>query len=439
MRAAHRIALVLLCGRVAYAAPPPAAAPPAVDGMTLSEACSRAFAISEAVQTAEQTVGEARAKYRGALTLIGPQIALRAGGSLQNVEYETNLVTDPMTGMLTTQRTIGQPLLGLTAGATLVQPLFRRSVFPARTAARHGIDASEATLERTREQLTLDVTEAFVAVMQAREQLHVAESSVQRSESILTMARARIKAGGSLPSAEPLAWVSVEAAQVRQARAIGDVRQNEATFQRLVGVAPPAKLVLPATPSPATLEQSLDVARRRADLKAAGSAILQSRALEGSLAGNILWPKLDLTGSYAYNFPAVFDVVHAWNVSAVLTVPLIQSGDEWTQLKLQRFATEIATLDRSLLDKQVTEQVRRASAEVEVATQVAQLAEKQLAAAQQYFELIQRQLKLGAVSFLEVTIAQNTLSDAESQRVQTAYERDLAIYRLLFATGALKL
>jgi outer membrane protein TolC len=327
----------------------------------------------------------------------------------------------------------------MSAGATLIQPIFRRSLFPARTAAQHGVESSEAALRRTREQVTLDVTEAFVAILRDREEQRVDGGAVTRAESTLALARGRIKAGGSLPSAEPLAAVSVEAARVRLARSDGALRADEATFQRLVGLAPPPKLVLPATPDPAALAQALDLAQRRSDLQAAGSRVLQSRSLESSLAGSILWPKLDLTGTYSYSYPAEFGVTHSWNASAVLTVPLLQSGDEWTQLKLQSIETEIRTLDKSLLGKQITEDVRRAAADVEVATRVAKLAQSQLEAAQRYYDLIERQLKLGAVSFLEVTISQNTLTDAEHQRVAATFDRELAVYRLLFASGSLRL
>jgi outer membrane protein TolC len=415
------IALLLLGGARARAE---------IDGLTLAEACARAFAISEAVHTAEENVREARTRHRGALTLIGPQIALQASGFVQNRIESSDVVPNQATGMLELKATTPQPLLGMSAGATLIQPIFRRSLFPARTAAQHGVESSEAALRRTREQVTLDVTEAFVAILRDREEQRVDGGAVTRAESTLALARGRIKAGGSLPSAEPLAAVSVEAARVRLARSDGALRADEATFQQLV---------LPATPDPAALAQALDLAQRRSDLQAAGSRVLQSRSLESSLAGSILWPKLDLTGTYSYSYPAEFGVTHSWNASAVLTVPLLQSGDEWTQLKLQSIETEIRTLDKSLLGKQITEDVRRAAADVEVATRVAKLAQSQLEAAQRYYDLIERQLKLGAVSFLEVTISQNTLTDAEHQRVAATFDRELAVYRLLFASGSLRL
>ena len=41
--------------------------------------------------------------------------------------------------------------------------------------------------------------------------------------------------------------------------------------------------------------------------------------------------------------------------------------------------------------------------------------------------------------FLEVTIAQRALSDAEQQRLLAGFDRELAVYQLLFAAGKLSL
>ena len=433
MRASRAAMLALLCAARARAEEPPAE-------LSLADAYARASAISETVRTAEENVRESRARYRGALSLIGPQIALTVNGVAQNkIEAADPVSADLATGNLSFKTSTAQPLLQLNAGATLVQPLFRRGVFPARTAGQRGIESSEATLKRTREQLAIDVTEAFVQVMELRELARIAQGAVKRAEEVLALAKARIKAGGALPSAELLAQVSLEGTRLRAVRAAGDARASEVGFARLVGVDPPARLALPPLPAAQTLMNALDEARGRSDLRAAELKVRQSESLEGQLAGNLFWPKLDLAGSYLYSYPAEFGVSHAWSVGPVLTVPLLQTGDEWTQLKLQSIQTQVLTLDRSLLGKQVTEQVRRAAVEVDTAEQAAKVADQQLAAAQHYYDLIQRQLKLGAVTFLEVTIAQNTLTDAESQRTSVGFEQKLAIYRLLFATGGLKL
>jgi outer membrane protein TolC len=320
-------------------------------------------------------------------------------------------------------------------GATVSQPLFRRPLFPSRTAGRLGVESNQATLARTHEQLMMDVTSSFIGVLRSRQQIRLAESSVKRAEALLQNISARVKVGAGLKAAELLASIDVSRARVQLASAVGEEHNQEATFERLMGISPPEKLVLPTTPAPAPSTTAV-----RSDLRALHFSGLQSLATEDVLRGRLFWPTLDAQGAVSYTAPVgVLTDPLVWTATANLTVPLFQGGDEWVQLRLQKYRTETTVLQEKALRTQITEEIRRAEIHIDTVAQTLKLAEEQVQVAQQNYNLVVTQFRLSAISFLEVANAQSALTEAENLLLVTGYERELAAYQLLFAAGQLAL
>jgi len=417
----------------------PAAAAPQAGAMTLNEAYQHALKLSEQVQISVQNRELAETTYTGALTIMGPQIGLNANANYQGRGgTEANVVGQPASAALQNGYSVGMT-------AFVNQPLFRRQIFDARRAAALGIEGAAENLRRAKQQLMFDVTASFIAVLQSRQQVTIAQGAIKRAETQLASATGRVKVGGALPTEVLLAQIELSRAQIFLNNAEGGQRQQESNFERYVGQPPPATLTLPPTPRPTS--DALDRAIvDRPDVRALHFASLQSRALVGQLQGRLFWPTLDL-GLYAgYTIgansgsprPPDYSVPN-YGVIGTLSVPLFQGGDEWIQVKLQRRRASIAAYNESFQRRIVADDVRRALARVEIARRAIDIATEQHKIAQQNYQLVSNHYKLGVATLLMVVTAQGAAFEAETNKALAQYEHELATYQLLFAEGKIEL
>ena len=108
-----------------------------------------------------------------------------------------------------------------------------------------------------------------------------------------------------------------------------------------------------------------------------------------------------------------------------------------TDIALRRNAVHSARLSLELQQKIVVEEIEQAAIRVASSEQAAELAEKQVAAAREHYKLVDKQVRLGAITFLEVTNAQAVLVEAENAFEVASMERVIAVYDYLFAIGAI--
>lgn len=425
-------ALILWCGiGVAHADSRP-------NELSLSEAYDLALRTSEQVQVAVGNRDIADTTYRQQLTMVSPTIA----GVLTG-RYQNNAKAQPTPGVT--------PGLGLQAPyqvsalATIAQPVFRRAIFDARRQAALGIEGAEQSLLRAKQQLMFDVATVFIGVLEARTQVIIAQGAVQRGEQQVKSATDKKNAGAALVTAVLLAEIELNRAQVSVNSAEGALKVQQSQFERLVGVAPPGVLTLPPTPSQKALTEAMERAPNdRADLRALHFATLQSRAVVSQLQAQILWPTLDINFQGGYIVTALSSSPNdfrfpTYGVFGTFTIPFFQAGNEWINVKLQKEHTYVAAYQESLLRRQVGDDVRQALASLETANKAIEIATAQQETAQKNYELVSLQYRVGKALSLDVLTAQAAVFEAETNRAQSQYQRELATYQLLFAEGKIKL
>jgi outer membrane protein, multidrug efflux system len=406
--------------------------------LTLAQAYRLAFAISEAVRIGELQTLQAQVSVDEAWTKMEPQATLLGTGALQNPISSTT--TNPTTGETSTA--IVQNAEQVTGTAKLSQPILHLDFFSTLEAGHLSVSEAEGNLARARQALMMDVTTAFIGVLRSRQQIEVAQSAVKRAEAQHAAAAARVKAGGALRTAELLAAIDLRRAQVQIADQERQALLQAATFQRLVGIAPPDVLSLPPTPETPPPNQAFQKASDRPDLVALRLKVREALALESAASSRRLWPQLDVQGEYDYSFPKnplFAPSTYVWFVNGVLTFPLFQSGTEYVEIRRNALLAQISEQNASLLQKQINEQVKDAGIQLEIARREALIAEQQVKEAQENYNLVSTQFRLGGTTFLEVATAQAALTEAENLRLVAAYDRELAAYQLLFAVGSLQL
>jgi outer membrane protein len=399
-------------------------------GLTLDEAYKLARARNESVEIRKQQQSSARVEEDTAWNPMRPNAVLSGTGVFEREQAIPGAMGN--VDVFTQQYA--------SAFALVTQPLFRRGIGDARDAAQIGVAAAGANETRSEEQLMIEVTAVFLAVLEAREQVRVAKDAQTRAEQQLSQTEARVRAGGALKTAEQLSAIDVDRAKLDVVRAEREVQEQSVEFERLVGEPPPASMAMPAAGDVPSVEDCLHRALQRGDSRALHLLAEQSHHREGALAGK-LWPTLDAQAGidyWTYLFP-LGNNVYEWNARVVLTVPVFQGGSVRADIRQQEIRSQIAELDAARLDKQITSEVKRAAQRLEAALKSVQIAEDEAKIAQEHYALITAQYKVGAVTILDVTNAQGVLTESDRERTVTRFERELAKYELLFASGLLRL
>lgn len=393
--------------------------------LSLSEAFHLALERSEQLSIAQAGVRDAEIRWQDSWTTITPTADLTAQAQLQRERVVETTVLVP-----------GQQVI---YGARIAQPLFRKGFLSSRAAGKHGHESAVANLQRAREQLARDVAEAFIAVLRSRKLVELARAAVTRTTATAEHATNRVKAGSALKSAELLALVDVRRAELQAITAQRDVDAAGVAFQRLVGRPPPPELELPKIPAVTGKQAAEEVAKRRKDVIARRSSLQAAQSEQEAAEGRRWWPRLDLQASLQYTQPDVLGRSYDWLVLGVLTVPLLQGGHELTDVRLRENAARIAGLELEQQRKVAVEEIEIAAIQVESATQSEAGAKKQLEAASEHYKLVDKQFRLGAITFLEVTNAQSVLVEAENAYEVARVDQIRAVYDYQFAIGALDL
>lgn len=393
-----------------------------VDGsLTLAQAFERALARSEQLSLAEREIVDAEIRHRGAWDAISPDISLNATGILQREQKVGPNVIVPSNQVV--------------AGALIQQPLFRKGVFAARTAGERAKQSAQASRLRAREELARDVAEVFITVLRSRKLLELARAAVGRAKTQHDLAVGRFKVGQSLKNAELLALIDLRRAELQEVTAQRDADAASIAFARLVGQAPPAELEVPNIPTLPAPEQAVALARKRADLRALEHAVAAASNEETAAEGKRWWPRLDLEAGVQVFSPEVLMSTYDWSLVGRLTVPIMQRGVEQTELALRSNAVHVAVLALEAQQKIVVEEIEQAAVRVASAAKAAVIAEKQLETARDHYKLVDKQVRLGAITFLEVTNAQAVLVEAENAFEIASMDRMLAAYDYLYAIG----
>jgi outer membrane protein len=402
--------------------------------LTLDAAYSAALERSDALKIALGSVDLAYGPGLGAAggggllsgyTLMGPTAEFDAAAYQQNLPVTTGLLSNG------------------TGTVTVNLPIFRRGIFAAIRSGQFELESARAQVRRTRQQVFLDVVTAFINVLRERDLQVEAANTVKRAQSQLENIAVKLQAGGALRTAQLQASLDLGRAQVQATQDEQDLHTQEFIFERIVGSLPPAEMVLSPLPAIPGQRESRDIVQQRADIDAL-HRLVQAGKEQVDMAYAAYWPKLDLAVVYQRWLQAIpigppytvnnFDFYRA---TATVSVPLLQGGTAYLNVLNQVAQLEQAEAVEAQARKQATQDVETAWAVLHGAEQTAIVAQKEENDARDNYELLSVHFKLRAVTFLEVTTAQAALNDAERLRVGSRYDRELAVYKLLFAIGTL--
>ncbi|MFO7769348.1 MAG: TolC family protein [bacterium] len=414
--------------------------------LDLETCIERALAQNPRVDRVERNVERSEIQTRQAAGALLPVLSF-TGAFSRYTSVSPQRLLNPATQQIVEGSATALTSVTYYTGLSLSQPLYDRSVTSVYTQALAGEQSARAAAELERQQLVLQVHQAYYGLLRAERNLEVAAADVAYNEGLLELVRT-LRELGSRSEVDLLRQENALAqARQRVISARNGAASARAELNYLMGEAPtgPLALVDDLEVTERTEEQGalLEEARQ------AHPAMLQSRLGVAAARAGVdaarasRYPSVNLSGSYSWRgdsyleFGDAFDRDYTWSVGVNMRVPIFDGLR--TRYSVDRADLELqgARRERQAARRDVDREVHRALLDLENATQSLAASRRSVRFAEETLRLAREQYRLGVGSLLEVNASQLDLVNARYQEVQALFSLKIAQASLEFATGSL--
>jgi outer membrane protein len=408
-----------------------AASPAASD--TLTDALAAAYQTNPVLQGQRAQLRATDEQVPQALAGWRPN--LQAQGSYGAVDTRTEL-----NGGIQTQDSL-RPLNG---SVTLSQNLFAggRTV-NATEQAEASVRAGRATLESVEQTTLLNAVRAYMDVIRDQSVVELNKNNVQVLKRQLEATTDRFRVGELTRTDTAQAEARLSQARSSLTAAEAQLTASRSFYQRVVGQMPGT---LERPESVAGLPQSEEDARRIAEennptLRAARHGEEATRSAINVAKGALL-PTFDVQAQYRYGrdpsstISTIRDVEES-SILGVLTIPLYQSGVEYSQVREAKERNNQSRMEVMAALREVDEAVRNAWEVLRASRSSIVSTTEQVRASEIALEGVKQESEVGARTTLDVLNAEQEYLNARVALVSA--ERDLAVaeYGLLAGMGML--
>lgn len=291
--------------------------------------------------------------------------------------------------------------------------------------------ATEQARSAAQISLVAAVANSYLALAADRENLRLAQTTLQTQQSSYELIRHSRDAGIGSDLDLRQAQSQVEAARVDIARFTGQVALDENALNLLVGTTVPSDLLPSEIGSESALRDvspgmASDVLLRRPDILMAEHELKAAYADIGA-ARAAFFPRIALTAGAGFMSGDLSDLfsrnANTWNFVPQVTVPIFDAGARRANLK-------VSNLDRDLLIAEYESTIQSAFREVsDSLTLRARLLEQQdaqqalVTALDETYRLSEARYRGGIDSYLSVLVAQRSLYGAQQNLVNVRMSR----------------
>ena len=313
-------------------------------------------------------------------------------------------------------------------------------------AARAEAKAVGLDLQAARNDLKLEITRAFWAVVTANESVRVVTASLERMDSALNDMRNRLKVG----LVPPNDVLSMEAQRSRQEMFLIQARNARdvalADLRRLTGLAPDAPVQVSAVfepPAPARQDAALLVTsardlrpeRQALSTRIEGAAERQAAAAASRRPVIALGAGLDYARPNTRIFPRAPDWNESWDVSVNFSWTFWDSGRSAADIAEAAAAQLALRKRRDEFDSVLDLEVRQRRIDMDSALASIPAATDAVRSATEARRVVAERYAAGVATSTEVLDAQVALLQAELDRTQATANARLAEARLERALG----
>lgn len=408
--------------------------PHAVFAETISNAMEKAYqnnpdlnAVRAGLRATDEGVPIAKSGYR-------PQISATVTGTA------TRLGTESLFRR-------GTPLIAedFTTGAasiTITQQIFDgfQTLNNVR-AAEANVFSSRETLKANEISILLAAAQSYANIARDQRIVSIRKQNLAFLKEQLNAAKSRLDVGEGTRTDVSQAEAELAGAQAILVNAVAQLKQSEAVYVQIVGVAPKGiKQPVPASKAlPKNLDQAVAAGLRDHPSIAAAQYNVDSAGYRVKSAEGTMLPGVVIQGSVSRNTTdrdRNSDTANA-SITARLEVPLYQGGAEYGQIRQakERLGQQRILVDSARLEVQQTIITAHAQFEAALATTVAN--KSQVSAANQALAGVIEERKVGQRTTLDVLDAQQSVLVAEESLVTSQRNAVVASYSLLAAMGRL--
>jgi outer membrane protein len=301
-------------------------------------------------------------------------------------------------------------------------------------------------LDRTIQDVVLNVKQAYYALLAAKKLVLVAQKTIEQTESHLKQAQAFYQAGSKPRFDVTRAEVEVNNARLGMINAKNGVRIRTIALNNAMGIDPGKETEIddslpPASPVPSLEKAQEETLKNRPEMLKAEADIEAAKYRVRAETSNY-FPTLSANGAYNWatgtaEMGPLFqgDIQNSWNAGVMLTVPLFQGGLTRGRVSEARANMIALEAQRDVTRQSILLEVNQAYADLESATSRVGVMELSLQKARESLEIAQGRYEAGLGPYIEVTDAQLSAVNAETDHIQALYDYYLAGARLLKSMG----
>ena len=378
-------------------------------------------AAREGITVAKEVTGEAKSPYY-------PDLELNASSS----RWERHAFLPSGIARLGIPSTIGPTndwFSGFVTRYTLFDFGKRRAELKA-AQAREGVAKEEAA--RVRQDVALEVHQAYFGLVAALETERVAKEALNRAEDHLRLARLR-KETGAVPQVDVVrAQVEVADAGLVLERAEGLIRVGRGRLNTAMGLPVDARLEIDARileltrPDDINLADALKKAvELRPEIRAAAQRIAASRS-GVSAAKSAFGPKVSGEARFGWQDTTFFPNDKDWLVGLSLDLPLFDGFSRKHKLAKARAEVSKEEADSVHLAQMVRQEVWTAYSKLKESFAAVASTEVLIREAQESLRLANERYKAGAGTIADLLDSETTLARAEAIRVGSQWDYQIA-------------
>jgi len=310
----------------------------------------------------------------------------------------------------------------------------------ARDQAKWGVAASGEQTRTAQEEMILAVTENFVRALDARDNVRVADDAVAFLQANLDAAN-KLKDAGTAPKSDVFrAETELASAQERQIQAQTAYKNQLAVLRDLLSLDPDATLSLTDTLPDLIAKNEAPTSGKsesqRAEVRAMEDAVKAAEAnVKRAQAGRK--PMISANADFlnigtGAQFPRQSDT---FSVGIAASLPLLDGGTTRANVDEAKATLRKAQSDLDAMKRRVDLEEEQARLELESANARVSASDARLKSAQESARALKVSYQEGIAPMTDVLGARAALTEAESARVNSLYDKYVAQVQVLKADG----
>ncbi|OUI79372.1 secretion protein [Commensalibacter intestini] len=406
---------------------------------TLEEALSTAYLTNPELQQERATLRATDENLSTANAGWRPTISTSLGGIITKGNSSS---TSYYQGVPSASTTNANGQLGYTAQVTISQPIYQGGKTTAKThQARNQIMAERAKLLSTEQTVFQKVVKAYVGVIQAQQLLQININNEKILGEQVRATQQRFNLGEITRTDTAQAEAALADARAKRQVADGTLRDAEATYTQVVGIAPPPNLKPPQPlilPVKTEQEAIAVAASNNPDVISALFAEAAQKAAVNVAISEIM-PKVNANLSYQRSKDSSVGESLMDNKQGTLqmTMPIYQSGAEYSAIRQARQQVQVAHRQVST-QRRTAMQLASSNWQQYLAAKAA-LTSNRSAIASNIVALagVEKQAVVGTSTTLEMLQQQQTLLNSQTTLIQNLSTMVTSSYNVAMAMGRL--